>query len=772
MSTNAFDPEILQDFLTESGELIEQLEGDLVVLERTPDDPALLNQVFRALHTIKGSASFLALANLVRVAHAAESALNAARNGLVRVDRRVMDLLLQAVDIVKTQLGQVRAGEPLRAAPDALVQTLSAIGEGRGAPEPVATPVQAPATPAPIAPGPARDASGMSVSPVSLPPGKAELLEFLVADVEETLSKIAHQVDELASASDVGAPAGPLGAQAESLLKTVEFFEFAPMCELARALMGVSSAIGACDADHLGQVLPRIQAVTCLLDEQAAGLKAGELRARPTAVLLERLHAAVANKALDPIALLPPGSTASAAMAVDGVKPEASGPAPSASPAAASGAIPIAAGPGPKAGAGETGDRAPRGAPGEDSHKKAAADATIRVEVSRLESLMNLVGELVLQKNRLAALTRRLPEAGAAADFTEQMTLSAGGLDRVTSDIQMAVMRTRMQPLDKLFGKYPRLLRDLSGKTGKKMRLAIEGGETEVDKSVIEELGDPLVHLIRNSADHGLEMPEERLASGKNEEGTITLRASHEGSHVRLLVIDDGRGLSRERIGAKAAERGLATPEAIAAMPDKDIWRFIFEAGFSTAEKVTDLSGRGVGMDVVRTNIQKIKGTIDITSELGKGTTISITIPLTVAILPAMMVGVGEEIYAIPLGNILEIVKPTPEQITTIGERPVMRLRETVLPLISGRDAFAQAEAKPAPTPFAVVLQQNESRIGLMVTRLIGQQEIVIKPLEGVVAQRGAAVSGATVRDDGGVSLIADVAELMNLSKSIVVKSA
>jgi two-component system chemotaxis sensor kinase CheA len=321
-----------------------------------------------------------------------------------------------------------------------------------------------------------------------------------------------------------------------------------------------------------------------------------------------------------------------------------------------------------------------------------------------------------------------------------------------------------MQPLDKLFGRYPRLIRDLATKTGKQIQLVIEGGDTEVDKSVIEELGDPLVHLIRNSADHGLEGPEERTKAGKSALGTITLRASHEGSHVRVLVMDDGRGLARERIAKKAIERGLTTQEQVSAMSDREVFNFIFEAGFSTAEKVSDLSGRGVGMDVVRTNIQKLKGSIELSSQAGNGTTVAITIPLTVAILQAMMVGVGPEIYAVPLTSILEIVRPQADQVSSIGGHQVMRLRDSVLPLVSAADLFEQPTDRRSEQPFAVVIQSGQKQVGLMVSRLIGQQEVVIKPLdEGERTTR--AVSGATVRDDGGVSLIVDVEQLVRMAQ-------
>ena len=730
---NGLDPEILQDFLTESGELLEPLENDLVVLEKDASDPEMLNKAFRALHTIKGSASFLALTNLVTIAHAAEGALNAARNRVVSVDRAMMDLLLQAIDIVKKQMQQVRAGEDLASAPGELVAALAALAEGRqGAKAPAGA---TPPSPAALAPTPAAPAGTLT-----LPPEKAELVAYLVADAESSLATIRTLVEAIKLAPDPTKAVGPLPEQAEGLAKAVDFFGLDDLTNLCKLVAQTGDALAEQMPERAEPLVVCLDNETSLLESQVGLLKNGKLAPIDLGALRQRLQAAVDGDGHVAGATTPSSpSTASATAAPSPIPtPEAKKPA-----------------------AEKTGDKP---APGGDN--------TIRVEVGRLETLMNLVGELVLQKNRIAALTRKLASGQDGHDLGEAMALAAGGLDRVTGDIQTAVMRTRMQPLDKLFGKYPRLIRDLSSKTGKQMRLVIEGGDTEVDKSVIEELGDPLVHLLRNSADHGLELPDERTRNAKAPEGTITLRASHEGSHVQIQIIDDGRGLSRERIGAKAVERGLCSAEQFAGLSDKEAWAFIFEAGFSTAEKVSDLSGRGVGMDVVRTNIRKIKGTIELFSQGGKGTTVTIHIPLTIAILPAMMVGVGQETYAIPLGNILEIVKPEPKDVFTIGEHPVMRLRDSVLPLIPATDVLDYtAEPKPA-TPFAVVLAMNEKRVGLMVTRLIGQQEVVIKPLDGVMGRKAGGVSGATVRDDGGVSLIVDVADLMQRAEKVRVKAA
>ncbi len=803
MSTNGFDPEILQDFLTESGELLEQLESDLVELEDHTQDADLLNKVFRALHTIKGSASFLALTNLVTIAHAAESALNAARNGTVIVDRPVMDRLLQAVDLIKRQMSQIQRGqEKLETPPAQLVADLAGIGEGKplSASKASAKPAKAAAasekassgksatktpakaatkstskaalkqkkstsakstTPAvapstaitdiarPAAGGDSGNGSGdgtsvandlsWSVAPLELDAGKADLLEFLVADIEETLSRLDSLVGALGTKSNADECGEQLGDLALGLAKAVDFFNFESMQTVAFQLNEIGQVMSS--THEVEGSAPRARLLSEILRHQCRGLKDKEMRS------------------CDPASYTPEGTGGSAGDLDTDVTTDEGEDAPIASPDSTSST--------------STTSSAPRT---EDDRKVVLHESTIRVEVGRLESLMNLVGELVLQKNRLSSLSRRLAgETLHDSELAESISLASGNLDRVTGDIQMAVMRTRMQPLDKIFGKYPRLIRDLASKTGKKMRLVIEGGETEVDKSVIEELGDPLIHLLRNSADHGIEMPADRVKAGKSEEGTITIRASHEGGHVRLQILDDGRGLHRDRIGKKAIERGLCTEAELSSLPDREVYKFIFGAGFSTAEQVSDLSGRGVGMDVVRTNIEKIKGSIDLASEPGQGTTLTITIPLTVAIMPAMMVAVANEIYAVPLGNILEIVKPEASQMSSIGEHPVIRMRDGVLPLISAVDAFnvpLEPDGSRPKTPFVVVLAMNDRRIGLTVSRLIGQQEIVVKPLDSVVDHKGGPVSGATVRDDGGVSLIVDVTQLMALSQSLAVRAA
>jgi len=742
---HGFDPEVINDFLTESGELLEELDADLVSLEDASDDPELLNKVFRALHTIKGSASFLALANLVEIAHVAEDALNVARKGEVAIDRRFMDLLLAAVDVLKQQFAQLEAGESLAKPPAELVAGLSAIASGEGAPasddEPDPAPVAAPA---------ASPAAEHADRPLQLPDNKDVLLEFMVDDLEATLETMDETLAAFAPEK-----AAELADAAEGLSRTAEFFDLDSMARLVAAIAAFADAAPQMADAQRDAALPRVRAARWLLAELAAALRERTVRSWPIDDFLDSLGAIVESGEAPEIALAPDADPL-AVLAAEGVLAPAA-PAPAATPAPPDERpAPPESVPDP-----EPEDDAAGGPARDRSAPKPKVEQTIRVEVGRLESLLNLVGELVLQKNRVTALSRQLSIAEHVdAELIEAVGQSSSDLDRVTGDIQVAVMRTRLQPLDKIFGKYPRLIRDLARKTGKNIRLVIEGGDTEVDKSVIEELGDPLVHLLRNSADHGIETPDARAAAGKTEVGTITLSAAHEGSHVLIQIRDDGKGLDRERIAAKALDKGLVTKDELAALSDREIYRFIFAAGLSTAEKVSDLSGRGVGMDVVRSNIENLKGHIDVDSTPGQGTVLSIRIPLTVAIMPAMMVGVARELYAVPLSAIIEIVRPAPEQMSTINGRRVMRLRDSVLPLVRVSELFDVAETDPALERFAVVVEHNEQRAGLVVTELIGQQEIVVKPLDEELSG-DSAVSGATVRDDGGVSLIVDVERMI-----------
>ena len=391
------------------------------------------------------------------------------------------------------------------------------------------------------------------------------------------------------------------------------------------------------------------------------------------------------------------------------------------------------------------------------------ADQTIRVEISRLDSVMNLVGELVLGRNRLVKLSG---DVDGVVDFEQRIKEVAEAisqLNRVTTDLQTAVIKTRMQPIKKVLGKFPRMVRDLSRKLGKSIRLELVGEETELDKSVIEEIGDPLVHIIRNSIDHGIELPDDRVAHGKDPEGMVRISAYQEGNSIVIEINDDGRGIDVEKVKKKAIERGIITEEDSRRMTDAEAVNIIFLPGFSTADKVTDVSGRGVGMDVVRTNISKINGSVEVTTQKGSGSTFTIRLPLTIAIIQALMVTIHPETYAIPLASVVETVKITEKDIKTISGSEVLNLRQQVLPLIRLRDEFKVPQEEtggPPPGSYVVVVQIGSKNLGLVVDRLPYQEEVVIKSMGPILAGiRG--LAGATITGDGKVVIILDVGEIL-----------
>ncbi|MDR2033017.1 MAG: response regulator [Helicobacteraceae bacterium] len=401
----------------------------------------------------------------------------------------------------------------------------------------------------------------------------------------------------------------------------------------------------------------------------------------------------------------------------------------------------------------------------DDKAVESNMEQTIRVDVNRLDHLMNLIGELVLGKNRLLKIYDDVEERYEGEKFLEELNQVVSSISMVTTDLQTAVMKTRMLAIGKVFNKFPRMIRDLARELNKKIDLQITGEETEMDKSIVEVIGDPLVHIIRNSADHGIESTEKRIALGKPETGKVELKAYNEGNSIVVEITDDGKGLDSDLLKSKALEKGLISEKEADVMSQKEAFTLIFRAGLSTAAKVTNVSGRGVGMDVVKTNIEKLNGIIEVDSELGKGTIIKLKIPLTLAIIQSLMVGAQEEYYAIPLSSVLETVRISEDDIFSVEGRSVMRLRDEVLSLVKLSDIFKVEQViDGGDFTYVVVLGLAESKLGLIVDALVGQEEIVIKSL-GEYLQGIEGIAGATVRGDGGVTLIVDVAALMNMAK-------
>lgn len=539
--------EIIQDFINESSEILQGLDNKFVEMERAPGDLQLLNDIFRSIHTIKGAAGFLGFKQLVEVAHATESILNKLRQGEMKLDPAITDVVLEAVDFIRLLLGNIRDNNQR----------------------------------------------------------------------EEDLTGITGRLSYILQESPLQALLPPPAAEGEEIIRTVE---------------------------GQGEGAVRVQ-----------------------------------------------------------------------------------------------------------------ADQAIRVDTKRLDDILNLVGELVLGRNRLIKLNSMVEgtDWGMAAVFTEV----ACHIDLITSDLQLAVMKTRMQPVGKVFGRFPRMVRDLSRISNKEIELELTGEETEVDKSVVEEIGDPLIHLIRNAVDHGIEPPEEREKAGKPRKGRLRLSACHEGDHIIIEVSDDGKGINTEGIKAKAVERGLLQESDVGKMEDRELLDLIFLPGFSTAMSVTDVSGRGVGMDVVKTNISRLNGSIDIESRPGLGTTFSIKLPLTMAIIQALIVGVGSEVFAVPLSNVLEAIRADPAEFHRVEGTEVMNLRKSVLPVIRLSERF-NLPSEETGRCYIVVVRFNERNYGILVDRLIGQEEVVIKPLDECM-RSVEDISGATITGDGKVILILNIAKMM-----------
>ncbi|NHA96481.1 hybrid sensor histidine kinase/response regulator [Helicobacter pylori] len=396
-------------------------------------------------------------------------------------------------------------------------------------------------------------------------------------------------------------------------------------------------------------------------------------------------------------------------------------------------------------------------------------EQTVRVDVRRLDHLMNLIGELVLGKNRLIRIYSDVEERYDGEKFLEELNQVVSSISAVTTDLQLAVMKTRMQPVGKVFNKFSRMVRDLSRELGKSIELIIEGEETELDKSIVEEIGDPLIHIIRNSCDHGIEPLEERRRLNKPETGKVQLSAYNEGNHIVIKISDDGKGLDPVMLKEKAIEKGVISERDAEGMSDREAFNLIFKPGFSTAKVVSNVSGRGVGMDVVKTNIEKLNGIIEIDSEVGVGTTQKLKIPLTLAIIQALLVGVQEEYYAIPLSSVLETVRISQDEIYTVDGKSVLRLRDEVLSLVRLSDIFkVDAILESNSDVYVVIIGLADQKIGVIVDYLIGQEEVVIKSL-GYYLKNTRGIAGATVRGDGKITLIVDVGAMMEMAKSIKV---
>ena len=683
MSLDA-DQDILQDFLVEAGEILELLSEQLVDLEQSPDDPELLNAIFRGFHTVKGGAGFLQITPLVECCHNAENVFDTLRKNQRQVTPELMDTVLSALDSVNEMFETVRSDEMPEDADPALIEALAYYAYPEG-------------------------------EEVGSLPGSDQTDESADGDITdaefESLLNALSPEDRAAMEEETSLPAKKASLPNADEISEDEF----------DALLDELHGAGKGPGDVY--VKPKTTAKPAIKNDQ---ITEDEFDA-----LLDELHGK--GKA-------PGVVNAGAAKSV-------------AKPAVKSAVKPVAT----KLPA--VTEKTPAVAAKTPARKEAIADTTVRVDTSRLDEIMNMVGELVLVRNRLV----RLGSDSADAELAK----AVGNLDVVTADLQSSVMKTRMQPIKKVFGRFPRIIRDLSRSMKKEMVLEMIGEDTDLDKNLVEALADPLVHLIRNSADHGIEMPDVRERNGKSRAGTVTLSAEQEGDHILLIIADDGAGMDPEVLKRKAVEKGQLDQDAADRLSDQEAFNLIFAAGLTTKEEASDVSGRGVGMDVVKTKISQLNGTLNVWSELGKGSKIIIKVPLTLAIMPTLMIKLQDQTFALPLVNVNEIFQLDVSRANKIDGQEVIIIRDRTLPLFYLRRWLVRDPAKreiskeEMKEAHVVVVAIGNQQVGFVVDDLIGQEEVVIKPL-GTMLHGTPGLAGATITGDGRIALILDIPGLLS----------
>lgn len=665
-------PEELPIFIAETDEMLQMLDEQLVRLEQDGPSPELLQEVFRAAHTIKGSSAAIGHLRMAKLTHATESLLDKVRHGEIATTPALTQLLFEALDMLKALAAEVQTGEMTDLDVTNLVSKLEAHAANQGA-----------------AAAPAR---GVRPSVIEPPEGATHHM-LVQLDSEEWKSVRAFQT--LLALDECG----------EILLSRPSRTEVIQQLVNKRLEVYLRSTK---TTDQIREKLGTVPDITVLrlLDVE-------DMAFEDSAAMAEIQHA--------------PQTEAAAAA--------------------------------------QTSDHGPAGAASAGNKKGAAArpaTATVRIDVERLDRLLNLVGELVIDRTRLLGLGRALQDQLGEHAMLSEITETVFHLGRVTDEMQAEVMKSRMLPIGTVFSRFPRVTRDLSTRQGKKVELVIEGQETELDRSVIEEIGDPLVHLLRNAIDHGVEQPEDRIAAGKPETAIVKLTAEHVESSIVITVEDNGRGIDPAKIKAKSVERGLISAEVAQRMSDAEALELIFAPGFSTAATVTDISGRGVGMDIVRTNVERLGGTVEVQSKLGSGSRFFLRLPLTLAIVQALLVRVGGGIYALPLSSVTETLRVPVSDIQRLQQQEAILLRGKVLPIVRCSALF-QCESELPPNArdiLVVAVKVGERQIGLAVDRLLGEQEVVIKSLGDLIGDVPG-LSSAAILGDGTVALIVDVPALV-----------
>ena len=656
--------EIVQDFLVEAEELLEELDEDLVRLEGSSDDTDLLNKIFRAFHTIKGSSSFLGFETLTHLTHRLEDVLNKLRKFELELSGDLMDAILAGVDKAKTIITAIKENED----PEIIDVEDNIAALSRFLEEPQ------------------EDIS------------EEELVKAQEEEIEEEEQLSESDDTEKQSEKEVH-------IEKEDLEETKEQDSYKELPEDTKKQKKSDDEIEAEIQRLLSQRMDEDKKKRQQKKQQEKQKQEEDRKEEDKQTQTQQQPAQ------------------------------------------------------------ETKQKAQK----QQTKPKPIIEQSIRVDVTRLDDLMNLVGELVLGKNRLASVAQKAEEKFEGDDIVEELSGVASQITLVTTDLQMGVMKTRMVQVGKVFNKFPRVVRDISKELNKEVELIIEGAETELDKSVVEEINDPLVHIIRNAVDHGIESKEERKEKGKPPKGRVVLSAYHEGNYIIIKTTDDGAGMDPAVLKQKALEKGLITQTESRQMSNEEAFALIFKPGFSTSKTVSNISGRGVGMDVVKTNIEKLNGTIEVKSEIGKGSEIVLKIPLTLAIIQALLVKVTKEFFAIPLVSVVETVRINKDDINKVENRDVLRLRDSIIPLVYLGDALGIGKNKKtidSKEIYVVVVSVAEKKIGLVVDKLIGREEIVIKSL-GSYLINIKSISGATIMGDGSVTLILDIPSIVSEASNV-----
>ncbi|HYE36800.1 chemotaxis protein CheA [Methylocaldum sp.] len=729
------DDEIVQDFLVEAGEILEKLNAQLVELEQSPDDYDLLNAIFRGFHTVKGGAGFLNLSALVDVCHNAEDVFNVLRQGERRADPALMDVILEVLDVVNSMFRDIRFGQDPESADPSLINRLKilALPETKENPSP-GPQIRTSAEPEIVRPASSKIVpSAQNVVEMAL----AAMLEPAQDDdpAETEFGQLPDAPEESNQSSST--PANEAKSPVSEEITEEEFDRLLDEIHGKGKHGGVpdTAASKAPETGSGGEITE--DEFDRLLDElhgkgKHSGIPGAMVPEAPKPVagsdditedefesLLDNLHGkgrhgGVPKKEIARPAAVPPAPTEMPGTARNPTKTTAKAPAAS------------------------------------------AVETTVRVDTQRLDEIMNMVGELVLVRNRFQTLKTALND--------EEIAKAVANLDVVTSDLQLSVMKTRMQPIKKVFGRFPRVVRDLARSLNKEVQLELRGEETDLDKNLVEALADPLVHLVRNAVDHGIETPDARVAAGKPREGLVVLTASQEGNHIELTIEDDGKGMDPDVLRRKAVEKGLMDEESAARMDDKECYNLIFMPGFSTKSEISDISGRGVGMDVVKTRIAQMNGSVAIDSNKGKGSRITIKLPLTLAIMPTLMVKLNNQPFALPLASVVEILDLDLKKSNTIDGQLVVLVRQRALPLFYLKEwlipDYRHDRKRANDSGHVVVVNVVGRHIGFVVDHLVGQEEVVIKPL-GAKLDGVAGMAGATITGDGKIALILDVPGLM-----------